>query len=197
MTEQQTPFNDDIHAALLSLGFTFDHYDADWRDDGDTESGPELSGGPAFQEYLRESDTTKVIVGERGNVEFVGDADPLDFVSFEELELVDRMPDLFHGANDIMGDWMGEERVMSENIHRRVAKLFAEDQLGFATTEEWIASTQKICEKHLNAEMCLFLESLSEEDLETAVYGEQEDMKQITDRCEGLDEALDAIFEEI
>jgi hypothetical protein len=60
---------------------------------------------------------------------------------------------------------------MSENIHRRVAELFAEDQLGFTTTEAWIASTQKICEKYLNAEMCLFLESLSEEDLETRHHG--------------------------
>jgi hypothetical protein len=99
----QAPFNPEIHANLLPLGFTFHHFDEDWWDDGDAESGPSLAGGPAFQEYLRESDMTKVVIVESGEVDFVGDADPYDFADPEELMLVDEL----HDANDIMGDWMG------------------------------------------------------------------------------------------
>ena len=39
------------HHHLLELGYVHTHNEADWEDDGDAESGPHLSGGPAYDEY--------------------------------------------------------------------------------------------------------------------------------------------------
>lgn len=95
------PFNPEVHDNLLTLGFTHAQYEADWHDDGDAESGPHLAGGPGWDEYLRESDMTKVCVDEDGSVGFFGDADPYDFA---DPEMIERAT---HELQDVMGDWMG------------------------------------------------------------------------------------------
>jgi len=73
------PFNQQVHDNLVYLGFTHTQYEADWEDVGNGESGPCIWGGPAFDEYLRESDMSRVIVLEDGKVDYSGDADPYDF----------------------------------------------------------------------------------------------------------------------
>lgn len=60
------PFNADIHAALLAEGFAFTPHEADFEDDGDGESGPHLTGGPAWDEY--ESDDERIVVAHNGAV---------------------------------------------------------------------------------------------------------------------------------
>lgn len=100
-----TPFNPEVHDNLLPLGFTWTQYEADWYDDGDAESGPHLAGGPGFDEYLRESDMTKVCVDEDGAVGYFGDADPYDFVDQELIERATHEPQ--DEPQDVMGDWMG------------------------------------------------------------------------------------------
>lgn len=45
----------DKHAAALlnALGYECARFDATWEDVGGPESGPQISGGPAFQEWTR------------------------------------------------------------------------------------------------------------------------------------------------
>jgi hypothetical protein len=59
-----TSFNEDIHAHLVGLGFTHTHYDADWEDTGDGETGPMLEGHPGFDEY--EDATDRIIIDHHG-----------------------------------------------------------------------------------------------------------------------------------
>jgi hypothetical protein len=73
------PFNQQVHDNLVYCGFTHTQYEESWRDEGNTESGPFITGGPAFDEYLRESDMSRVIVLEDGAVEYWGDAEQWDF----------------------------------------------------------------------------------------------------------------------
>lgn len=46
------PFNPALHAFLTDAGFGYSHHEASWEDVGDAENGPELTGGPAFDEYF-------------------------------------------------------------------------------------------------------------------------------------------------
>jgi hypothetical protein len=64
-TTGAAPFNPAAHDHLLALGFTHERYEASWEDLGDAENGPQLSGGPAYDEYQAEDGFT-VYVGEDG-----------------------------------------------------------------------------------------------------------------------------------
>ncbi len=59
-------FNEDVHQCLTELGFTHTHHMEDFEDDGDGESGPHLTGGPAFDEY--EDASERIIVDHHGMV---------------------------------------------------------------------------------------------------------------------------------
>jgi hypothetical protein len=58
------PFNPDAHAHLIALGYRHTQFPCTFEDDGDAESGPHLTGGPAFDEY--ESDDDRLIIDELG-----------------------------------------------------------------------------------------------------------------------------------
>jgi len=58
------PYNQDAHANLIALGYEHKHYEADYEDVGDAESGPMLSGHPGFDEYY--SDIDLIIIGHDG-----------------------------------------------------------------------------------------------------------------------------------
>ena len=60
----RTPFNPAAHDFFVAAGYVVTHYKADFEDVGDAESGPKLSGGPAFDEYA--ADDHCVIVTEGG-----------------------------------------------------------------------------------------------------------------------------------
>lgn len=62
----RAPFNPDIHAALLVEGFTLTQHEDDFEDDGDAESGPHLTGGPAWDEY--QSADEMIVVDHHGAV---------------------------------------------------------------------------------------------------------------------------------
>lgn len=105
-----TPFNPEVHTNLITLGFTHTRFDADWCDEGNAESGPRLSGGPGWDEYLRESDMTKVCVDEDGSVGYFGDADPMDFADEETIARMfgDHPPlEEIDPERDVIGRWMG------------------------------------------------------------------------------------------
>lgn len=72
MTER-APFNPEIHASLLALGFAHLAHAATFEDYGDGESGPSLSGHPAFDEY--ESEAERIIVDSLGAVVMREDRD--------------------------------------------------------------------------------------------------------------------------
>ncbi len=46
-----TPFNLSLHDHLMTLGFTHERVENSFEDIGEAESGPELSGGPAYDVY--------------------------------------------------------------------------------------------------------------------------------------------------
>ena len=50
MSDNRTPFSTS-HAFLIEAGFTHTAYNEDYHDNGNAESGPNLVGGPAFDEY--------------------------------------------------------------------------------------------------------------------------------------------------
>lgn len=56
--------NADIHSNLIALGYVHTHYEESYEDVGTPESGPELAGGPEFDEY--ESDTDRIIIDHEG-----------------------------------------------------------------------------------------------------------------------------------
>jgi len=58
--------NLDAHDHMIALGARHTHYDADWEDTGDAESGPMLRGGPAYDEY--EFDEFRVYIDHEGHV---------------------------------------------------------------------------------------------------------------------------------
>jgi len=58
--------NLDAHDHMIALGARHTHYDADWEDTGDTESGPMLRGGPAYDEY--EFEDCRVYIDHEGHV---------------------------------------------------------------------------------------------------------------------------------
>ena len=60
----RTPFNPAAHDFFVGAGYVVTHYESDFEDVGDAESGPKLSGGPAFDEYA--ADDHYVIVTEGG-----------------------------------------------------------------------------------------------------------------------------------
>ena len=49
--QDDVPFNPALHAHLTSLGYVRSRHEASWEDVGDAENGPELDGGPAYDEY--------------------------------------------------------------------------------------------------------------------------------------------------
>lgn len=51
MTFPATPFNLALHEHLTALGYSWVQHEETWEDVGDAENGPELTGGPAFDEY--------------------------------------------------------------------------------------------------------------------------------------------------
>jgi hypothetical protein len=59
-------FNLSAHAGLVALGFQHTRHEADWEDEGDGESGPRLTGGPAWDEY--EDADFRVVVDDHGMV---------------------------------------------------------------------------------------------------------------------------------
>jgi hypothetical protein len=50
------PYNPEIHAHLVELGYERTWYEDSFEDDGDGESGPHLIGGPAYEEYASATD---------------------------------------------------------------------------------------------------------------------------------------------
>jgi hypothetical protein len=65
-----THFNDSIHAGLIALGYTHNHFEEVVEDDGDSENGPHLNHDPAFDSYKSHED--RVIVDENGHfVDFI------------------------------------------------------------------------------------------------------------------------------
>ena len=62
----KSPFNPTKHAALLPQGFVHTHYEADYHDDGDAESGPHLAGDPGFDAYRSENEL--IIIDEDGTL---------------------------------------------------------------------------------------------------------------------------------
>jgi len=59
-------FNPGIHEHLLAQGYEHHQYPADWEDVGNGESGPMLSGGPAWDYYGNGKDF--LAVSEKGEV---------------------------------------------------------------------------------------------------------------------------------
>jgi hypothetical protein len=59
------PFNRGTHDQLVALGYVRTHYPESFEDDGDAESGPHLTGGPAYDEY--ESADDRVIIDHNGH----------------------------------------------------------------------------------------------------------------------------------
>jgi hypothetical protein len=45
------PFNEAVHYWLVELGYERAHFPESFEDDGGAESGPHLTGGPAYDEY--------------------------------------------------------------------------------------------------------------------------------------------------
>jgi hypothetical protein len=58
-------YNADLDAHLTELGYKRTWHPDSFEDDGDGESGPHLTGGPAFDEY--EDATERVIIDEKGH----------------------------------------------------------------------------------------------------------------------------------
>jgi len=54
------------HAFLIDMGFKLTSNEESWADDGDGESGPHVTGGPAFDEY--HDDDVSLYFGETGNL---------------------------------------------------------------------------------------------------------------------------------
>lgn len=67
--------NIDIHQALLALGYVPTHYEATYEDVGTGETGPILTGGPAFDEYL--ADDHHIIIDHNGNFAAYERVEPL------------------------------------------------------------------------------------------------------------------------
>jgi hypothetical protein len=79
------PFNLALHHHLLSLGYEWTRNPESWEDTGGPESGPRLSGGPAYDEY--ESPDDFVYASEDGSVDCQGaEQDPPEEYVIEEHE---------------------------------------------------------------------------------------------------------------
>ena len=48
-----TPFNPVAHEALLAAGYIYEQVPADWEDVGGPESGPQVVGHQAFDQYSK------------------------------------------------------------------------------------------------------------------------------------------------
>jgi hypothetical protein len=75
------PFNLALHDYLLTLGATHEHVAEDWEDDGDAESGPHLTGHPAFDLYTL--DDVEYVVTADGTVERQPASPPFDTQGIE------------------------------------------------------------------------------------------------------------------
>ena len=80
------PFNAGAHQSLLEQGFIFAYHEESWEDTGDAENGPQLTGGPAYNEYISK-DNFQIIIDHNGLV-----------VAFEENPYL---------GDDPLGDWHG------------------------------------------------------------------------------------------
>jgi hypothetical protein len=78
-------FNPDVDFHLRKLWYTYDRYPSDLEDVGDGETGPMLTGWPAFDIYSSPEDT--IYIDDSGK--FMG------------IELAQGEPE------DLMGDWHG------------------------------------------------------------------------------------------
>lgn len=90
-----------------------------------------------------------------------------------------------------------------KSIHERVAKIFAMDTFGFRTTSDVLRRIEESSRTILTPTTTEFLESLSGEDLETALIGEYLEMADVMERMisnehrqRAYDE-LDALFTSI
>lgn len=58
-------FNQDIHDNLLDHGFRHNRVEESWEECGDAENGPQLDGGPAYDEYM--SNDSYIIIDHEGH----------------------------------------------------------------------------------------------------------------------------------
>ena len=63
------PFNESHALLLTALGFKVTSHPATWEDVGDAENGPELVGGPAYDEWSNGITSVYVVDGQCEEVE--------------------------------------------------------------------------------------------------------------------------------
>ncbi len=49
---RENAYNQALHVHLLAHGYTHERVPADWEDHGDAETGPMVTGGPAYDMYI-------------------------------------------------------------------------------------------------------------------------------------------------
>lgn len=78
-----TPINEMLHELLTLQGYKLEMFEADWEDVGGCESGPKLTGGPEFDEYM--NDRWRIIVDHKGKVAMIEEIDPIFEAFLEEM----------------------------------------------------------------------------------------------------------------
>ena len=53
---RKPPFNENIHYWLFWMEYDYHHVEESFEDDGNAESGPHLSGYPAYDEYRNDEE---------------------------------------------------------------------------------------------------------------------------------------------
>lgn len=82
-------YNQALHEHLLAHGYEHQRVEADWEDHGDGETGPMVSGGPAYDLYLGSDEM--VFATEEGVLDRV--ARDLDFEKWLEGQVMnDSLP---------------------------------------------------------------------------------------------------------
>jgi hypothetical protein len=71
---QPGPYNEQAHAHLIELGYVRTWHEDSFEDGGDAENGPDLTGGPAFDEYKSADDY--VMIDEQGHFAHYERRDP-------------------------------------------------------------------------------------------------------------------------
>lgn len=57
------------HQHLLELGFVHRHFDPEWEDVGNGETGPMIEGHAGFDEYTNDQDNEVIYILPNGKVE--------------------------------------------------------------------------------------------------------------------------------
>ena len=88
----RAPFNPVYHELLLMQGYTWIPHECSFEDIGDGESGPMLSGGPAYDLYQNEK--WEIIVEADGTI-------PAEGVQMRDLELEAYFESMIDAREDV------------------------------------------------------------------------------------------------